>query len=199
MSHPRLLIVAGEASQATVLERYVGTGAAFTNAVGEVWLGAERRGRPLQAAGRAGRFVPHRQHVPALRAQRHVLVALAHVRRRPRPQRRRGDARRRRHRLHAERPVRRPRHAADRQPHDDRPRDAALRQPRDLQGHPRRSVARGLQRQDHRAPRRAEDRREADEQGAAAVGRREHQLEARARDLRQRRQVHARRGHRPAR
>jgi Fe-S cluster assembly protein SufD len=40
VSHPRLLIVAGEASQATVLERYVGTGAAFTNAVGEVWLGA---------------------------------------------------------------------------------------------------------------------------------------------------------------
>ena len=39
VSHPRLLIVAGEASQATVLERYVGKGAAFTNAVGEVWLG----------------------------------------------------------------------------------------------------------------------------------------------------------------
>jgi Fe-S cluster assembly protein SufD len=39
VSHPRLLMVAGEASQATVLERYVGTGAAFTNAVGEIWLG----------------------------------------------------------------------------------------------------------------------------------------------------------------
>src|SRR5688500_12599349 len=39
VSHPRFLIVAGEASQATVVERYVGTGAAFTNAVGEVWLG----------------------------------------------------------------------------------------------------------------------------------------------------------------
>jgi Fe-S cluster assembly protein SufD len=39
VSHPRLLIVAGEASQATVLERYVGDGPAFTNAVGEVWLG----------------------------------------------------------------------------------------------------------------------------------------------------------------
>ncbi len=39
VSHPRLLIVAGEASQATVLERYVGSGPAFTNAVGEVWLG----------------------------------------------------------------------------------------------------------------------------------------------------------------
>lgn len=40
VSHPRLLIVAGEASQATVLERYAGQGPAFTNAVGEVWLGA---------------------------------------------------------------------------------------------------------------------------------------------------------------
>ena len=39
VSHPRLLIVAAEASQATVLERYVGSGPAFTNAVGEVWLG----------------------------------------------------------------------------------------------------------------------------------------------------------------
>ena len=40
IAHPRLLIVAGEASQATILERYVGDGHAFTNAVGEVWLGA---------------------------------------------------------------------------------------------------------------------------------------------------------------
>ena len=40
VSHPRLLIVAGEGSQATVLERYIGTGASFTNAVGEIWLGA---------------------------------------------------------------------------------------------------------------------------------------------------------------
>lgn len=40
VSHPRLLIAAGEGSQATVVERYVGTGNAFTNAVAEVWLGA---------------------------------------------------------------------------------------------------------------------------------------------------------------
>ena len=40
VSHPRLLIVAGEASQATVLERYVGTGAVFTNTVAEIWVGA---------------------------------------------------------------------------------------------------------------------------------------------------------------
>ena len=40
VSHPRLLVVAGEGSQMTILERYVGTGIAFTNAVGEIWLGA---------------------------------------------------------------------------------------------------------------------------------------------------------------
>ena len=40
VSHPRLLIVAGEASQAQILERYVGRGATFSNAVTEVWLGA---------------------------------------------------------------------------------------------------------------------------------------------------------------
>jgi len=38
VSHPRLLVMAGEASQVTILERYVGQGATFTNAVGEVWL-----------------------------------------------------------------------------------------------------------------------------------------------------------------
>jgi Fe-S cluster assembly protein SufD len=40
VSHPRLLVVAGEGSQTTIVERYVGSGAAFTNAVAEVWLGA---------------------------------------------------------------------------------------------------------------------------------------------------------------
>ena len=40
VSHPRLLIVAGEASQAQILERYVGRGVTFSNAVTEVWLGA---------------------------------------------------------------------------------------------------------------------------------------------------------------
>ena len=73
--HPRLLVVAGEASQMTVLERYVGEGAAFTNAVGEVWLGANAvidhyklQEEPAGAfhiasmfmhAGRAGNFSSH--------------------------------------------------------------------------------------------------------------------------------------------
>jgi Fe-S cluster assembly protein SufD len=40
MSHPRLLVVAETGSQGTILERYVGAASAFTNAIGEVWLGA---------------------------------------------------------------------------------------------------------------------------------------------------------------
>jgi len=40
VSHPRLLIVAGENSQVRILERYIGSGATFTNAVTEVVLGA---------------------------------------------------------------------------------------------------------------------------------------------------------------
>ena len=89
--------------------------------------------------------------------------------------------------------------AARRQPHDHRSREAALRQPRGLQGHPRRSRARRLQRQDHRPPRRAEDRRQADQSRAAALRGRADQHETAARDLRERRQVHARRRGRAAR
>ncbi len=65
-------------------------------------------------------------------------------------QRHRRGARRRRRRVHAERPVSRRRRAPGRQPHDDRSRQAALPEPRGLQGHPRRHGARGVQRQDHR-------------------------------------------------
>ena len=87
----------------------------------------------------------------------------------------------------------------DRQPHDDRSCRAALPEPRDLQGHPRRQGARGVQRQDHRPPGRAEDRRQADQPGTAPLGRRDDQYQAAARDLRRRREVYARRGDRAAR
>ncbi len=40
VSHPRLLIVAGENSQAQIVERYIGSGRTFTNAVTEIVLGA---------------------------------------------------------------------------------------------------------------------------------------------------------------
>ena len=57
---------------------------------------------------------------------------------------------------------------------------AALHQPRALQGHPGRQGQGGLQRPDHRPPRRAEDRREADQPGAAAVGRGDHRTRTRS-------------------
>ena len=84
------------------------------------------------------------------------------------------------------------------QPHHDRSRDAELHQPRALQGHPGRQRQGGVQRPHHRPPRRAEDRLEADQPRAAAVGRRDHELEPAARDLRRRREVHARGGGRAA-
>src|SRR5439155_22184723 len=40
VAHPRFLIIAGESSQARILERYVGSGGTFTNAITEVVLGA---------------------------------------------------------------------------------------------------------------------------------------------------------------
>ena len=58
-----------------------------------------------------------------------------------------------------------------RQPHDHRSRHAALHQPRALQGHPRRQAPGRVQRPHHRPPGRAEDRRQADQPRAAAVGR----------------------------
>jgi Fe-S cluster assembly protein SufD len=39
VSHPRLLLVASENSQAQIVERYIGSGATFTNAVTEIVLG----------------------------------------------------------------------------------------------------------------------------------------------------------------
>jgi len=59
----------------------------------------------------------------------------------------------------------------------------ALSQPRGLQGHPGRQRQRCVQRQDHRASGRTEDRCQTDEQGAVALRRRHHQHQAAARDL----------------
>ena len=145
----------------------------FTNAVTEVVRRRERGARPLQGAAgeRRARSTSRSMHVHAA-AQRQLLVALVLARRQAGPQRRHRHARRRRRRVHAERPVSRRRRPPGRQPHDHRSRQAALPEPRGLQGHPRRQGPRGVQRQDHRAPGRAEDRREADQPRAAALGRR---------------------------
>ncbi len=66
-------------------------------------------------------------------------------------------ARRRGHRLHAERALPGRRRPPRRQPHDHRPRQAALREPRALQGHARRPRPGRVQRQDLR-PRRTRRR-----------------------------------------
>ena len=195
VSYPRVLLVAGEHSQSRFIETHVGLGGGthFSCAVTEVVAGADSRAR---SRSRADRAAGRRSTTAGCRCRRRAarrsvshafslggaIVA----------QRSRRRARRRGRRLHAERPVPGRRHTlVDNHTTIDHA-AAALRQPRGLQGHPRRQGARRLQRQDHRPPGRAEDRREADEQGAAAVGPRADQHQAAARDLRRRREVHAR-------
>ena len=200
MSHPRTLIVAGAGAQATVVESYIGAAGRDLLHQRRDRSGRrrERRRRSLQGPARIARGVPHRQparaHVAQPRFSSHSFTLGGRLVRNDATALLDGeggdctlnglylaDA------------------TAGRQPHDDRPRQAAQRQPRALQGHPRRHLARRLQRQDHRPPGRAEDRRQADEPDAAPVRRRHHQHQAAARDLRRRRQVHARRDDRPAR
>ena len=202
MSHPRTLIVAGERSQARIVETYVGArgpDATSPTPSPRSFVGENAVLDHYKVQQESVDAFHIAQHARPRRAQRELLVALVRARRQARPQRRRSPSRRRRRGVHAERPLSRRRRPAGRQPHDDRSRQAALPEPRDLQGHPRRQGARGLQRQDHRPPGRAEDRRQADQPRAAAVRRRDDQHQAAARDLRRRREVHARRGDRPAR
>ena len=134
--------------------------------------GRERDRRSLQGPAGERRGVPHREHAHPRGAQRRRVVALVLARRKAGAQRRERAPRRGRRGVHPERPVPGRRRPARRQPHDDRSRQGALPEPRDLQGHPRRQGPGGVQRQDHRAPGRAEDRREADQPRAAALRRR---------------------------
>ena len=201
MAHPRTLILLGKGSQSQIVEivRRPARADLFHQRRDRSVRRRERRPRSLQGPGRERRRVPRGQHARAGLAERGLLVALLHPGREAGAQRRdRNDGRRGR-RVHAERPVPGRRRAARRQPHDDRSRDGALSEPRDLQGHPRRQGARRVQRQDHRASGRAEDRREADQPRAAALRRCDDQHQAAARDFRRRREVHARRGDRSAR
>ena len=205
MSQARTLIVAGERSQARIVETYArGPTRARSTYVFHQRRdrGVRRRERDrgsLQGPAGKPRGVPRREPPRERTAQREFLVALVFARRQARPQRRERDARRRGGRSDAERPVSRRRRSAGRQPHRDRPRQGALPEPRGLQGHPRRQGPRDLQRQDHRPSGRAEDQREADQPRAAALGRSVDQHQAAARDLCRRREVHARRGDRAAR
>ena len=69
MSNARALIVAGDRSQARIVETYVGPRGApyFTNAVTEVFAGEGRRRRSLQGAAGEPRGVPRREHARACR------------------------------------------------------------------------------------------------------------------------------------
>ncbi len=199
VQYPRVLILAGERSQASVVQAYAGDGR-YSHQRRD--RDRPRRGRAARAlrpaAGEPGRVPrPHARGAPVAREPLHVpqpgLRGRARAHRHLRPARRRGR------RVHAERPLRRPRRAAPRQPHGRRPREAALRQPRALQGRPRRRGARRLPRQGHRAAGRAEDRRRPDQQEPAPLAPGARQLHARPRDPGRRRQVQARLDDRAAR
>ena len=155
---------------------------------------AGRARRALHRSARVGPGVSRRQHPGARRRQGRVRVARVLDRRPHHAPRHRHWPQGRRRRLHHERRLPRRRRAPHGHAHLARSRDAALHQPRDLQGHPGRQGQGGVQRPHHRAARRAEDRRQADQPRAAAVGRCDHQLESAARDLRGRCEVHAWRG-----
>ena len=172
MAHPRILIEAGAQSQASVIVSFVGAADAvyLTNAVTQVRLddGAVLE---LVIDQRESEKAFHVHHLHAHCAAASILHSRVGLARRPdRAQRPVGRARRRGRPRHDRRRLRRRRRAAGRQPHLHRPRAAALHQPRALQGHPGRHRQGGVQRPDPGAARRPEDRRQADQPGAAAVG-----------------------------
>ena len=103
MSHPRLLLIAGERSQSRVIETYVGVGdsAYFTNAVTEVVRRRKRRRRSLQGSGRGLAGVPRCQHARARRPERDLFIALVHAWRKADAERRVRSSRRRGRGVHA--------------------------------------------------------------------------------------------------
>ena len=142
MSHPRTLIVAGDAQPGADrrdLRRRCRARRYFTNAVTEV-VRRRERGRSITTRCRRralDAFHIASMHVHAARSatfSSHSFTLGGKLARNDVDRR----ARRRGRRVHAERPLPRRRRAPGRQPHDDRSRQAALPEPRDLQGHPRR-------------------------------------------------------------
>ncbi len=137
-------------------------------------------------------------HIHAATEQQRLDPRL-HARRAARPQRRHRGARRRGRRVHAERPVSRRRRAPGRQPHDDRSRQGRTAR---ATSSTRASSAAGravfngkiIVRQDAQKTDAKQTNR------ALLLSDDAHdQHQAAARDLRRRREVHARRGDRPAR
>ena len=204
MAHPRTLIVAGDAAaRRASSRRYVGAPATryFTNAVTEVVVGDERVSITTRCSARAPTAFHVATHARArCRAARTFSSHSLALGGAARAQRRHRRARRRRRRLHAERPVSRRRRAARRQPHDDRSRHAALRRAtsstRASSTAARAAVFNGkiIVRPDAQKT----DAKQTNQ--ALLLSDDAHdQHQAAARDLRRRREVHARRDDRPAR
>ena len=180
--------------------RYVGAAGAtyFTNAVTEVVVGDRRRRRSLQGAARERVGVPRRHActctpVARARASRRTISLGGAIVRNDITAR----ARRRGQRLHAERPVsgrrRRSSSTTTRRSTTPSRTATATSSTRASSDGRARGVFNG---KIFVRPGRAEDRRQADQQDAAALRRRADQHQAAARDLRRRREVHARRDRR---
>ncbi len=169
VSHPRLLVIAGEHSQVRLLERYVGVGPAFTNAITELVVGASAvvdhykvQEEPADAFHIGGM---HLHLARSAHFSSHSLTFGAAIARND---------------IHA---------VLDGEGVDCTLNGLYLGRHRQLidnhttidhaqphcgshevyKGILARPVARGLQRQDHRPDGRAEDRREADQQGPAPL------------------------------
>ncbi len=153
-SYPRCLLVAESGSAVTVVEDYVALQPEtyFTNAVTEIALGDSRACRPHPGTARQRPGVSYRELRRVTReceplsvGQRRAWCADLPVRPECAPYGRRRRVHDRRARADRGAPARR-------HPYLHRPREAARRQPPAAQMHRWRCRARGVQRQDHRAP-----------------------------------------------
>ena len=181
------------APRATIAEHWLGgEGVYLTNGVAELFLGDGAQVEHCSCrTSRGARF-----HVGVVFAEQGAGSSLAaHAlslgagSRGPRSTRASpaSGARSRERPLHARRP------AALRRPLGGRARGAALQDDRELQGDPRRPLARRLRRAHPRAARGAEDRRAPEELQPAPLRGRDRRHQAAARDLRGRREVRPRR------
>ncbi len=200
VGYPRLLVVCGRETEASIVESYVSLDGAptLTNAVAEIVLGDGAKLAHVRVVrdGARGSHVATTA-VEQARDSRYASAALALRASFFAPRARRAHRGRRRAVL-ARRALHRRREGFRRQPHLDRARRAARHQPRALQRRLGRGSESGLQRQGDRAAERAEVRCAADEQEPAALGARGDRHQAGAADPRGRREVRPRRGDRTA-
>ncbi len=191
--YPRVLILAGERSQAAIVQTFIGEGRYFTNAVTEISLGDGALlehtlfQRESEAAchvhalavrqARSSHFTSHNLAFGGALARTDLSVLL--------------DAEGAECTLNGLFVGRGAQHIDNHTTVDHaKPRGT---EPPALQGRARRVVARRVSRKGHRAPRRAEDRRDPDQQEPAAFPPGPRELHAGPRDPGRRRQVQARR------